>query len=471
MLSKVLIKNPLLCVPMRGDTPTAALDSIWRGGHIFIEGEKISSAGPEVRDISADLVIDASRMIVLPGLVNTHHHFFQTLTRNILATQAAPLFDWLTINYEIWRGIDGGAIVCSTETAVADLLKSGCTTTTDHLYLFPEGADPLLLDYEIEAAKAMGIRFQPTRGSMSLGKSTGGLPPNDVVQSEDAIIADVKRLVRKYHSAAPGAMVKLALAPCSPFSVTEKLMRLTVELAEEYQLQIHTHLAETLDEEEFCLQKFGLRPFDYLHKLGWIRKNAWFAHAIHLNAREIEQLGQAQCGIAHCPTSNMRLGSGIAPIKELLTAGARVSLAVDGSASNDSSNLLAELRNALLLSRLREKSKWLNVAEIIWMATRGGAAVLGRDDIGEITPGKWADLILIDLDRIEYAGAQHDPLAALIFNVALQPVDYVIVNGKIVVAKGRLMSSDEAGIIRRQQEMSDRLVQRAEKQLGIRLRR
>jgi len=470
-MKTILIKNPLMCAPMTGTGPQDILDSVWRGGHIYIEGELIKSAGPQELNIVADQVIDAAQMVVLPGLINTHHHFFQTLTRNLLATQESPLFEWLLTNYEIWRGLDAKAIVVSTQTAVTELLKSGCTTTSDHLYLFPKAADPYLLDYEIEAARELGIRFQPTRGSMSLGRQAGGLPPQEVVQSEAEITADIERLLKKYHSPASGAMIRLALAPCSPFSVSTELMRLTVRLAKENGLQMHTHLAETLDEEQFCLQKFGLRPFGYLEQLGWIKENAWFAHSIHLNSAEIKALGAARAGVAHCPTSNMRLGSGIAPIKELLAAGAKVSLAVDGSASNDSSNMLAELRNALLLSRLREKEKWLNVAEIFWMATRGGAAVLGRDDIGAIAAGKCADIILIDLNRIEYAGAQHDPLAALIFCVAQRPVDYVIVNGKIVVEQGCLVTGDEQSIIAAQQSISEELLNKAAPYLNRRLHR
>lgn len=470
-MGTLLIKNPYLCAPMLGSGPGDVLTTVWRGGHILIADQRIESIGPGEFNGKADYEIDASRMVVLPGLVNTHHHFFQTLTRNIYSTQESPLFEWLLTNYEIWRGLDAEAVVSSTRTAVAELLKSGCTTTTDHLYLFPRDADPYLLDYEIDAARQMGIRFQPTRGSMSISKDMGGLPPRDVVQTEAEITADVERLIKKYHSDQPGAMIRLSLAPCSPFSVSSELMRMTVELAAEHQLQIHTHLAETLDEEQYCLQRFGMRPVAYMRQLDWIRPNAWFAHAIHLNAEEIKELGARGAGVAHCPSSNMRLGSGIAPIKELLAVGARVGLGVDGSASNDSSNMLAELRNALLVSRLRQKEQWLTVAEVFWMATRGGAAVLGRDDIGSLAPGKAADLILINIDRIEYAGAQHDPLAALIFCVALQPVDYVIINGQLVVENGRLKTIAEDQIIAEQQRISEHLLAKAEAQLGLKLHR
>ncbi|MFH1213685.1 MAG: amidohydrolase family protein, partial [Candidatus Neomarinimicrobiota bacterium] len=269
----------------------------------------------------------------------------------------------------------------------------------------------------------------------------------------------------------PGAMTRIALAPCSPFSVTAELMRTAVKIADEYNLQIHTHLAETIDEEQFCIEKYGLRPFALLKSLGWIRPNAWFAHSIYLNDAEIAEMGAVGCGVTHCPTSNMRLGSGIARIREMLTAGVNVSLGVDGSASNDSSNTLLELRNVMLLSRLREKENWLTSDEILWMATRGGAAVLGRDDIGQLAPGKCADLVLVSMDRLECTGAQHDPLAALIFTALLSPVDYVIVNGKVVVDNGELLTCDEKPLIWRHQDISDELVQRAERNTGKRLRR
>jgi len=410
-------------------------------------------------------------MVVLPGFVNTHHHFFQTLTRNIFSTQTSQLFDWLTTNYEIWRELTGEAVFISAKIAISELLKSGCTTTSDHLYLFPKESQAGLIDSEILAAQEMGMRFQPTRGSMSLGKSKGGLPPDSVIQDEQTIVDDIRHLVKKYHDTSFGAMIRISLAPCSPFSVTQELMKKTVELAEEFNLQIHTHLAETIDEKTFCINQFGVRPFDYVKQAGWIRKNAWFAHAIHLNDAEIREMGEIGVGISHCPTSNMRLGSGIARISELLQAGANVSLGVDGSASNDSSNMLMELRNALLLSRLRDQDKWLTVSDILWMATRGGANALGRDDIGEIAVGKCADLILIDLDRVEYAGAQHDPLGAILFSIPLQPVDYSIINGKIVVDQGKIVGLDESALIQRQQEISDRMVESAEKRTGKRLRR
>jgi 8-oxoguanine deaminase len=467
----ILIKNPLLCCRMKTDIHSDDILNSFTGGHIYIEKNKIVSAGPQEFRGSADRTVDASRMLVLPGLVNTHHHFFQTLTRNIYATQKSELFNWLVTNYEIWCGISGEAFYISAKTAIAELLKTGCTTTSDHLYLFPQGSETTLLDREITAARELGIRFQPTRGSMSLSNKNGGLPPEQVTQSEEQIIEDTWRVIEKYHDDSFGALTRIALAPCSPFSVTPELMRETARIAREKGLQIHTHLAETLDEENYCLKKFDQRPFAFMQSVEWITSNAWFAHCIHLNDAEIREAGKARIGIAHCPSSNLRLGSGSARIKELLDAGVKVGIGVDGSASNDSSNLLLEMRNAMLISRLRKSQYWLGTEEVLWMATVGGAKVLGRDDIGQIEPGRCADITMISMDRLEYAGAQHDPAAAILFCAALEPVDWVIINGEIVVEKGTVKNLDEKELIARQQQISDDLVARAEANTGKRLRR
>ena len=467
----ILINNPLLCCRMDKDVNSDNVLDTFSGGHIYIEENRVISAGPEEFNGTADREIDASRMVVLPGFVNTHHHFFQTLTRNIYATQKSELFDWLITNYEIWRGISGKAFYISAKTAIAELLKSGCTTTSDHLYLFPNQAESTLIDREIEAAQELGIRFQPTRGSMSLSKKDGGLPPDDVIQTEAQIIEDTLRLIKKYHDASYGAMTRISLAPCSPFSVTPELMKETARIAKQNNLQIHTHLAETRDEEDYCINKLGLRSFDFMKSVNWIDSNAWFAHSIYLNDEEIRQGGEVGIGVAHCPSSNMRLGSGIARIKEMLDAGIKVGLGVDGSASNDSSNMLLEMRNAILISRLRKPEFWLNTEEVLWMATVGGAKALGRDDIGQIKPGKCADITMISMDRLEYAGAQHDPAAAIVFCAAQSPVDCVIVNGKVVVEKGRIVGLDESVLIRKQQQISDELVIHAETETGKKLRR
>ncbi len=459
----ILIKNPRLTCRMKRDWKDGSdLLDAFSGGHIYIEGNQIVSAGPEPFTGHADTVIDASRMVVLPGLVNTHHHFFQTLTRNVVAAQNSELFDWLITHYEIWRGISGEAFYVSAKTALAELLKSGCTTSSDHLYLFPRQAEDILIDREIEAARELGIRFQPTRGSMSMSQKDGGLPPDDVTQTEQEILEDTLRLIKTYHDPSPGAMIRVALAPCSPFSVTRDLMQETAKIGREYNLQIHTHLAETKDEENFCMENFGQRPFDYMESLNWIDSHAWFAHSIYLNENEIRRGGKAGIGVAHCPSSNMRLSSGIAHIKEMLKAGINVGIGVDGSASNDSSNMLMELRQAMLLSRLREPEFRLTAGDVLWMGTVGGAKALGREDIGQILPGKCADLIMVSMDRLEYAGAQHDPAAALVFNVTMEPVDYSIVNGKIVVEKGAIKGFDEHSHIVRHQNLSDQLVAKAQ---------
>ena len=439
-MNRILIKNAMLIALMND-----AGDEI-RDGYVYIEDDKIIEVGEGVFAGDADTVIDASGMVVLPGFVNTHHHLYQSLTRNIPAMQNLSLFGWLTRHYEVWRGLTEEAVYISAKTGLLELMKSGTTTSSDHLYLFPHKTSAELIDAEIRSAEELGIRFQPTRGSMSLGKSQGGLPPDDTVQTEAEIMADTKRLVRKYHDTSYGAMTRISVAPCSPFSVTPELMRETAVYALNNGLQMHTHLAETIDEQDFCVEKYGKRPCGYVDALGWMNSQAWFAHCVHLSDEEIARMGDTGVGVSHCPTSNMRLGSGIAPIKELLDAGVRVSLGVDGSASNDSGNMLAEIRNAMLLSRLRKEDCWLTARDVLSMATRGGAAALGRDDIGELSPGKQADIALFDMNRIEYAGGMSDPLAALVFCVRMAPVDYLIINGRIRITAGK-SEVDESALI------------------------
>ena len=457
---KILIKNPLIVATMND------LQEEFSGGHILIENDKITSIGSNDYQGDADEVIDATNMVVLPGFINTHHHFYQTLTRNIPRMQNAPLFGWLNDHYELWRELTEDGVTVSTKTAIAELMKSGTTTSSDHLYLFPHKTSAQLIDIEIEAAKEMGIRFHPTRGSMSLGKSNGGLPPDDVVQSEKQIQIDTERLVAKYHDDSIGSMLRIALAPCSPFSVTPELMRSSAEYAKANNLLIHTHLAETLDEEDFCVDKYGKRPVDYVDSLGWIVKNAWFAHTVHLNDNEINLMGKAGCGVSHCPSSNLRLGSGIARIKEMIGAGISVSLAVDGSASNDSSNMLSEIRNAMLLSRLREEQYWLTAREVLWMATRGGANVLHRNDIGELSVGKQADIAMFSVNSLEYAGGMSDPLASLVFTSRTSPVNYLIVNGKVQVRNSRL-DFDENKHVQEHNRISTEMLKKATKNSGI----
>ena len=459
-MNKILIKNPFRIATMNDSGQE------WSGGHILIEDDKISSIGRENISGNFNKVIDATGMVVLPGFINTHHHLFQSLTRNIPLMQNLPLFGWLTNHYEIWRELTEEAVTISTKTGILELMLSGITTSSDHLYLFPRKAGTELIDREIEVALEMGIRFQPTRGSMSLGKSAGGLPPDDVVQTEEEIIADTNRLLSKYHNDSPGAMTRISLAPCSPFSVTGESMQKTAEFAKANNLMIHTHLAETIDEENFCIEKFGYRPAAYLNNLNWITGNAWVAHAVHLSDEEISQMGDCGMGISHCPSSNMRLGSGIARIKEMLQAGVAASLAVDGSASNDSGNMLAEIRQAMLISRLREEQYWLTVREVLWMATRGGAAALGRTDVGELSVGKQADLALFDINTLEYAGGHSDPIAALVFNQRMAPVDHLIVNGKIKVENRKFMG-DLGNLLLKHNQISNEMISHAQQNTGI----
>ncbi len=451
-MSTLLLRNAALLVTMDGERRRI------EGGGIFVRDNVIEAVGPTAElPREADRVLDASGMIVLPGLVNTHHHLYQTLTRALPAVQNVGLFDWLRTLYPVWAELTGEAVYVSALVGLAELVLSGCTTTSDHLYIFP---NDVALGDEIRAARELGIRFHPSRGGMSLGQSQGGLPPDRVVQSEEEILADCERAIEKYHDPTPYSMCRVVLAPCSPFSVTPELMREAAELAREHGVRLHTHLAETKDEERFCLEKFGCRPLAYMERLGWVGEDVWYAHAIHLNEEEIGLLAETGTGVAHCPTSNMRLGSGIAPIREMLDAGVKVGLAVDGSASNDSSHMLAEARMAMLLQRVRGGAGALSAQEALEMATLGGAKVLGRDDIGSLEVGKAADFIAINLNRLEYAGALHDPLAALVLCAPVN-VDLSVINGKVVVEGGRIAGLDLENVIARHNELSRRMMERA----------
>jgi cytosine/adenosine deaminase-related metal-dependent hydrolase len=438
-MSTLLVKNAHILVTMDD------LRREIRGGGLFIRDGFIEQAGAtDQLPATADEVLDLTDHILLPGLVNTHHHFYQTLTRAIPAAQNANLFHWLKTLYPIWAKMTPEDIRLSTQTALAELALTGCTTASDHLYLFPNGSR---LDDEIEAAADLGLRLHASRGSMSLGESQGGLPPDSVVDSEEKILADSERLIQKYHNPNPGSMVQIVLAPCSPFSVTGELMKQSAELARRYGVHLHTHLAETQDEEAFCRQKFGYRPVGYMQSLGWVGEDVWFAHSVHVNDEEIDVYARHGCGVAHCPSSNMRLASGIAPIARLIDAGVRTGLGVDGSASNDGSHLLAEARMAMLLARLNAglqgaslsttSAEIFSVRQALELATRGGAAVLGRKDIGSLEAGKCADFIAINLNRLDYAGALHDAVAAILL---CQPrgVDFNYVHGKGVVKNGVL---------------------------------
>ncbi|MBC7221378.1 8-oxoguanine deaminase [Candidatus Bipolaricaulota bacterium] len=424
---------------------------------LLVEGNRIAALGEgEPPQGKFDEVILGRDRVMIPGMINTHHHLYQTLFRAVPGAQDKKLFDWLVFLYERWRGIDEEAVYVSTIVGCLELLLSGCTTTTDHLYLFPRGKRNLI-DVQIEAAKEVGIRFHPTRGSMSLSRKEGGLPPEDVVQTEEEILEDSERLILRYHDKSFGAMLRIALAPCSPFSVTPTLMKETAKLARSYGVLLHTHLAETLDEEEYCLEKFGKRPVEYLEELDWLGPDVWIAHAVHLNSADIEKLAKAGVGVAHCPTSNMLLGSGIAPVPEMLKAGMKVGLAVDGSASNDSSNMIREARQAMLLARVKYGAEAMPARTALKLATTGGAKVMGWEkEIGSLEVGKCADLVLFDISKLEFAGAA-DPVAALL-HCAAQYADLVMVNGKILVRNGELVNPSLYRYIPRQREIASRLV-------------
>lgn len=426
----------------------------------FIEQVGATSELPQ----TADEVLDLKRHVVLPGLVNTHHHFYQTLTRAVPAAQDANLFNWLKTLYPIWARIQPEDIFISTQTALSELALSGCTTASDHLYLYPNASK---LDDEIAAALEVGVRLQASRGSMSLGESQGGLPPDSVVDTEENILKDSQRLIEKYHNAKPGAMTQIVLAPCSPFSVTSDLMKQSAKLARQYGVHLHTHLAETEDEERFCMQMFGHRPVGYMQEVDWVGDDVWFAHAVWVNDEEIKVFAKHNCGVAHCPTSNMRLASGIAPVKEYRKAGVNVGLGVDGSASNDGSHLLAEVRNAMLVSRVKEgltgyslsndpNRKLMTAREALHLGTRGGAAVLGRKDIGSLEVGKCADLFAVNLNRLEFTG-MHDPVSAVVFGQSVN-VDYTVVNGKFVVKEGHLVTVDQRKLIEKHNKAAKRLL-------------
>ncbi len=401
---------------------------------------EIAAVGPTAElPATADRVIDARNRVVLPGLVNTHHHFTQTLTRAIPRAQDAGLFDWLCALYPIWARIDAAALRASTAVALAELMLSGCTTAADHTYLWPAGT---ALDDQIAIAREFGVRFHAARGSMSVGQSRGGLPPDSVVEDEAAVVRDSQRLIETYHDARRFALTRIVLAPCSPFSVSLDLMRESAALARSYGVHLHTHLAETLDEERFCLERYGRRPVELAEDLGWTGPDVWHAHMVHLGAAEIMRLGRSRTGAAHCPSSNMRLGSGVARLGAMAANGMRVGLGVDGSASNDSSHLLAEVRAAMLLQRVGGDPAALSARAALRLATRGGAEVLGRDDIGALVPGMAADLIGVRTDTLAMAGAAvHDPLAALVFT-APPTVDFSIIDGRVRIEAGTLLGVD-----------------------------
>lgn len=430
-----------------------------RGGSILVDGNVICAVSEGAAALDADRVIEGRGKILLPGFVNTHHHLYQTLFRNVPGASDRKLFDWLVFLYERWKGLDDEAVRISAAVGCSELLLSGATTTSDHFYLFPRGY-PNIFDAEVEGGMMSGIRFHPCRGSMSLSKKDGGLPPDSVVQTEEEILRDCQRVIERYHDPNPLSMLRVALAPCSPFSVTADLMRESTRLAGEYNVLLHTHLAETEDEEEFCLQSFGARPVDYIQELGWLRDDAWFAHLVHVSEQDIAKLAGAECGLAHCPSSNMTLGSGIAPVAPMAKTAMRIGIGVDGSASNDTSSMIREVRQAMLLQRVRYGAESFSARDALYLATMGGARVLHREDeIGSIEVGKAADLITFDMSGIEYAGAQSDALAAIV-HCGAEHVDTAMVNGEIRVREGRLVDESLYRLIPRHNEISLKLINR-----------
>ena len=456
-MSTLLVRNATVLVTMDGARREIA------GGGLFARDGMIEQVGAsETLPATADTVLDLAGHVVLPGLVNCHHHLDQTLTRNLPAAQNVNLFRWLTAHYRLWAARTPEASRTATLVGLAELALSGCTTAFDHAYVFRNGCK---VDDQIAAAREIGMRFMVSRGSMSLGQSKGGLPPDDCVEDEDDILADSERVIARYHDPAAGSLLQIALAPCSPFSVTPDLMRDSAALARAKGVRLHTHLAETIDEERFTLERFGKRPVAYMEELGWLGDDVWFAHAVHVNAHEIGCFAGAGVGVCHCPSSNMRLASGIAPVRAYARAGVKVGLGVDGSASNDGNNMLGEARQAMLLARLQislrppegpdttlstsdpsRDGEWMTAREALELATLGGAAVLGRTDIGALAPGKCADFFALRLDDVAFAGGLSDPVAAALFCTPGRAA-FTVVHGRPIVAHGEIVTIDLPAII------------------------
>jgi len=446
---------------LRHATVVATMDDTRReiaDGAVFVRGDVIEAVGPSAElPATADEVIDARGQVVIPGLVNTHHHFYQTLTRVLPAAQDAELFGWLKALYPVWARLTPEMVHVSTQVAAAELLLSGCTTSSDHLYLYPNGCR---LDDSLDAAAEVGLRFHAARGAMSVGESAGGLPPDDVVEKEEDILADTERLIARWHDPGRFAMQRIVVAPCSPFSVSRGLMRDSALLARRHRCSLHTHLAENDNDIAYTREKFGCTPAEYAEQLGWLGPDVWCAHCVKLDEAGIRMFARTGTGVAHCPGSNMRLASGIAPVRAMRDAGVPVGLGVDGSASNDGSHLLAEMRLAMLLQRVAHGAakgpSAMGAREALEIATRGGARVLGRDDIGQLAPGMAADIVTVALDEIGMAGALHDPVAALAF-CQVPRVMHAFVDGRVVVRDGRLTTIDLPRVVERQNALARRL--------------
>ena len=452
---KTLIRNAQAVVTVDAE------DRVLHNANILIEDRVIRYIGTEPQP--ADQVIDASHCFVYPGLINTHHHLYQTFTRNLPQVQKMELFPWLVTLYEIWRGLDEDCIYDSSLIGIGELMRYGCTTCMDHHYVFPKTGSEHFIDQQFRAADTLGVRFHATRGSMSRGKSDGGLPPDDLVQDVDTILSDSERLVKKFHDTTQFSMHQVSLAPCSPFSVTTQLLKDSAVLARQLGVRLHTHLCETIDEENFTLQAVGMRPLEYMESCGWVGPDVWYAHGIHFNDDELKFLARTGTGVAHCPVSNMKLASGVCRVPDMLKLGVPIGLAVDGSASNDCSNLMAEIRAAYLLHRLHASANAPTGYELLKMATMGSARLLGREkEIGSLEVGKAADLFMIDVDIPDLVGAKKDP-ACLLGTVGYsRPAKMVMVNGKVVVEDGQLLGIDEEAVRVHASGLVDTMLKKAE---------
>lgn len=454
-MSRILIKNIKELITMDEEK------NRYKDIDLLIEGPKVKEIGKnlDVDESKLDEIINAEEYYVFPGLINTHHHFYQTLTRNLPKAQGVELFEWLKYLYPIWANLTPEAVYYSTLLASAELLKTGCTTTVDHFYVFPESQPDNLMDYQFQAAREIGIRFHGSRGSMSLSEEDGGLPPASVVQSDNEILKDSQRVIEKYHDSEKYAMQRVVLAPCSPFSVSKDLLKESIKLAREYGVLAHTHLAETQDETQFCIDTFGKRPLDLMEELGWVGEDVWYAHGIFFNEFEIAKLSKTKTGVSHCPASNMKLSSGVAKVPFMLKKNVPLSLAVDGSASNDGSNMILELKLAYLLHKLFHGIKSITSEDVLSIATNGGSDVLNQPEIGSIKKDKAADLFLIDSNRLGYSGGRLDPVEALVNTGTTQEVDYNIVNGRIVVRKGEVTTIKEYNIIKKHGQIARKMLE------------
>lgn len=455
-MKKTLIKNAKCIVSCDKN------DNIYNHGYIYIEDGEIKEIGSydsnNGKEFLADEIIDATNMIIYPGLINTHHHLYQYFTRNLPQVQNMELFDWLKTLYEIWKNIDAEVIRYSSLLGMGELMKHGCTTCFDHHYVFPNQGGSRLIDTQFDAATSLGIRMFASRGSMDLSKKDGGLPPDSVVQDIDSILKDSERLVSKYHDPNKGSMRQIALAPCSPFSVSSDLLKESAILARNLGVRLHTHLAETIDEENYTLERYGVRPLEYMEQLGWIGNDVWFAHGIHFNDEELKLLADTGTGVAHCPISNMKLSSGIAQIPRMLELGVPVGLAVDGSASNDASNLMEEIRVSYLLHRLNSSKQAPSGYDILKIATNGSAKILGRSDIGQLSIGMMADLFMVDSTKAELVGADYDTKSMLATIGTKEPVALTMVQGEVVVRNGILQKIDEEKVAAQGREVVKELL-------------